>query len=1176
MRRILGVKLSECSNMDEYVGEIIKTSQRLAEMGSPLDDELVGVIMLSGLTSEYDPMVMALESTNQKISSDLVKGKLLQEHTERISKVENALYSGYKKKFIPKQGNKRRLHQIVCFRCKKTGHYQNKCPNKREKEQNALHVCLTVSKDKRDEWVVDPGATAHMSCRQDWLEHYKQKDLTVTVADNNEIECKGVGIAKIDTYDILNVLHVPSLNTNLLSVNQIVSKGLIVVFQQNKCQILNRDGFHIKGDVMLEGYNEGGLFKLRSTDSAMLTTEKEVKNLWHRRLGHINRISLKLLSDGLATGIKYSEENTEPCVACVEGKMARLPFLKRKMPKRAEGLLDLIHSDVCGPMPEKSWSNARYFLTMIDDHSRKIFVFFLKSKEDVKNAIINFVNRVETEIGKKVKKIRSDNGREYVNKTLENYFQSKGIIHEKTVPYNPEQNGLAERVNRTLTEMARSMMKQGNCTDRMWAEAVNTACYLKNCSPHKALPATTPEQVWSNRKVDVSHLRVFGCVAYNHVPDQLRRKWESKSKPLVMVGYDEESKGYRLMDPVSHSIVKGRNVKFFENTYWSWKNTNTRDNLPILDMLPQCDSSSIPEKDVNQKSDEFSSAVSDEEPVLSGRSCAEAPADAPKQGCNDVAEASAGAYPQRSTRVRKRTQFFAEYVACMAVVNDPISLKEAMMRDDCDKWKSAMESEYDSLCKNNTWTLVNRPSDVNVVRCKWVYKQKELPDGQIKYKARLVAMGFTQEYGIDYMETFSPVVRNSTLRLMFSIAVYKNLQIYHYDVETAFLHGKLEESVFMEQPEMFVKPENHLKVCLLNRAIYGLKQSSRVWNQLVVKVLTDYGFKQSIHEPCIFTKFEGDIIVIITLYVDDFLIFTNCILEKEKLSKMLCENFNIKDLGLIKNILGNRIERDNKGISIDQKGYILSLLEKFEMSQCKSVKTPLIPNLRLERSETVDYNLPYQELIGKLMYLAINSRPDIAYSVNFMSQFNTCYNSVHWNHLKRVLRYLKGTIDYKLRFNYNKKFELVCHVDADWANDLDRKSYSGILFTLGGNPIHWAATKQRCIALSTAEAEFVSMCEAAKDAIYFKELFLELGVNIDNIKIFNDNQSALALSGSGYRFSNRTKHIGVRFYFVKNLIEQGVITVEYKPSELMLADVFTKSLSFVKLLLCCEGMRLTD
>lgn len=171
MRRILGVKLSECSNMDEYVGEIIKTSQRLAEMGSPLDDELVGVIMLSGLTSEYDPMVMALESTNQKISSDLVKGKLLQEHTERISKVENALYSGYKKKFIPKQGNKRRLHQIVCFRCKKTGHYQNKCPNKREKEQNALHVCLTVSKDKRDEWVVDPGATAHMSCRQDWLEH---------------------------------------------------------------------------------------------------------------------------------------------------------------------------------------------------------------------------------------------------------------------------------------------------------------------------------------------------------------------------------------------------------------------------------------------------------------------------------------------------------------------------------------------------------------------------------------------------------------------------------------------------------------------------------------------------------------------------------------------------------------------------------------------------------------------------------------------------------------------------------------------------------------------------------------------------------------------------------------------------------------------------------------------
>lgn len=366
-----------------------------------------------------------------------------------------------------------------------------------------------------------------------------------------------------------------------------------------------------------------------------------------------------------------------------------------------------------------------------------------------------------------------------------------------------------------------------------------------------------------------------------------------------------------------------------------------------------------------------------------------------------------------------------------------------------EQWCNAMEEELKSFEENEAWELVTKPVDAKVVQCKWVYKKKLNVDNTVRYRARLVAKGFTQREGIDYKETFSPVLKYSTLKLLFALSVKLGLNICHLDVTTAFLNGYLDETVYMQLPQNFKCDMVQNKVLKLKMAIYGLKQSARAWYKQVDDYLQKLGYKKSLYEHCLFVK-SSENVTLVALFVDDFFIFYNCNKEVEYLKNQLSKRFKLKDLGQLRQCLGMDIKIQKDCISIDQERFVDKLLYKFGLENCKSVETPMEINLKLEKRKNIDSKFPYQQLIGSLMYLSVLTRPDISYCISYLSQFNNCNTETHWKHAKRVLKYLSCTKSFGLKYVKNN-LDLIGFADADWASDnLDRRSYTGYCFIYSG------------------------------------------------------------------------------------------------------------------------------
>lgn len=537
--------------------------------------------------------------------------------------------------------------------------------------------------------------------------------------------------------------------------------------------------------------------------------------------------------------------------------------------------------------------------------------------------------------------------------------------------------------------------------------------------------------------------------------------------------------------------------------------------------------------------------------------------------------------PVRSTRgnVPEKYKDFemSSLMATGSSPDDPATYQDAISSSEKDEWCEAMKGEFDSMIKNNVWRLVDRPKHENVVKNKWVFKKKFDESGRfIKYKARLVACGYSQRLGVDYEDTFSPVVRHSTLRILFSIATQLDLCMDHIDVTTAFLNGELNEQIFMEQPLGFNLDKS--KVCLLNKSLYGLKQSSRMWNIKIHDVLTHSGFTQSKCEPCVYVKSTKNEFVILALYVDDFYVFHNgCI---EKVLSLLKQHFEIRHMGKLTNCLGMRVT-SKKGMTVlDQSEYIRRLLAKFKMSDCKSVSTPLPVNCKLEKCESNCLNdnvYQYRQLLGSLMYLSVCTRPDISYACSQLGQFSTCFNIDHWRAAKRILRYLAGTVDYGIYFHKGHNFNICAYADADWANDLcDRKSHTGFVVKMGCNVVNWESRKQRCTALSGTKAEYLAIGDVCKDICFVRNFMSEIICKTLDVVIYNDNQSAQKLLLVKEYSHKRTKHIDVRYHFIKDLVQKGLINVKYLQTEKMVADVLTKPLSSMKHNYCISGLNLNS
>ena len=503
---------------------------------------------------------------------------------------------------------------------------------------------------------------------------------------------------------------------------------------------------------------------------------------------------------------------------------------------------------------------------------------------------------------------------------------------------------------------------------------------------------------------------------------------------------------------------------------------------------------------------------------------------------------------------------FQAFTATLDKEQVPTSIAEALKDP---KWRRAVEEEICALEKNATWTITDLPQGKKAVGCKWIFAVKYNSNGSIqRYKARLVARGFTQTYGIDFTETFAPVAKLNTIRVLLSLAVNCDWKLHQLDVKNAFLNGKLEEEVYMQLPPGLKSIEGSNKVCKLNKSLYGLKQSPRAWFERFTKVILQNGYKQSLADHTLFIKVTStNKKAILIVYVDDIILTGDDEEEISNLKKLLNREFETKDLGKLRYFLGMEVARSKEGLVINQRKYVLDLLKETGFLGCKPADTPMEANLRFNKEdESLVDREKFQRLVGKLIYLSL-TRPDIAFPVNVISQHMTNPTEEHMAAANRILKYLKKTPGHGLMFKKTQDRTVKIFTDSSWAGDLtERRSTSGYCTFVWGNLTTWRSKKQSVVSRSSAEAEFRALALGICEGIWLLKLLKELGTNQeDHFEVLCDNQSAIQIAKNPVQH-DRTKHVEIDRHFIADQVNKKTATLSYIPSEGQIADILTKAL----------------
>ena len=501
---------------------------------------------------------------------------------------------------------------------------------------------------------------------------------------------------------------------------------------------------------------------------------------------------------------------------------------------------------------------------------------------------------------------------------------------------------------------------------------------------------------------------------------------------------------------------------------------------------------------------------------------------------------------------------------CYLAAEEPRSV-EAALGEQC--WRKAMEAEMESILANKTWELSVLPASHRAIGLKWVFKVKKDPEGNVvKHKARLVAKGYAQREGVDFDEVFAPVARIETVRLLIALATQKGWQVHHMDVKSAFLNGDLREEVYVQQPPGFVVKGGSEKVLKLKKALYGLRQAPRAWNARLDSELLKLGFVRNALEHAVYRRSDQDGFLLVGVYVDDLIITGSSKTSIDQFKKEMMSSFSMSDLGLLSYYLGIQVDQQVGVTKLCQSSYTMKILEQAGMQGCNSCAVPMENRLKLSKNDKtppVD-KTKYRSIIGSLRYL-VNTRPDIAYAVGIVSRFMEEPRASHWAAVKQILRYLSGTVHYGCVYHRQGSVSLVGFSDSDLAGDVDdRKSTSGCVFLLGSSLVTWASQKQRVVALSSCEAEYIASASAACQGIWLSRLLGGLlDIQAPTVKLLVDNKSAIALSKNPVHH-DRSKHIDTRFHFIRDCVDRGEVDIDHVSTTGQLADILTKALGRVR------------
>lgn len=1077
-------------------------------------------------------------------------------------------------------------------------------------------------------WILDPASTNHICSDRELFQDLREHDDLgfVTTGGGSQVAVKGSGSVIITAGDkkliLQDTYYAPQFGCNLLSTNQATEVAPVrFLFKKDGCDLLRQDPededkweewLHVpkhatqRMSILYSGQPDNPHHRLsvpqrrprqnrpesksgNSQPKAFLTKAPESPEIWHLRYGHLSYDGLaSLMRHDMIVGInvkplEFSAKSKDACDSCIMSKLHRMPFSTSTQSTTSP--LELIHMDLCGPMPTRSLGGGWYFATILDDYSGLSVVRVLKTKDEVKSFIIDTFTMLENQIDSTVKRVRTDNGREYVNHTLQAFYKHKGIHVETTVPYTPEQNGKAERLNRTLTERERSMRFESQLPDRLWAESIMTANYLRNRSPRKGQDVT-PYEAFYETKPDVSHMKVFGSVAYAHVPKQHRNKLGARAVKGVFVGYCSDKKAYRLY--IDERVIISRDIVFDEHSMLTAHTlkVSTNDNTDII----QTDEDDIADTIINDAGD--MKAAADNQSIISDKRRTDTAVipdidSAGVLGSHDYSGRSArdpemrddGSIVQNKQTIQAFTAKAKQYTD--PISDDPTSYAEAMNAADSQKWQQAMQAEIDSLVSHDVWTTTcPMPGNVHALPVKWVYKKKYdargMPD---RYKARLVVKGYEQEYGINYSEVFSPTSRSSTLRTFLAHVAQNKLHLHSMDVVTAFLQGGLDEQVYIEAPPGFNFEGDH-RTAKLHKALYGLKQAPRAFYKHMKRELEKLGFAASVADPALFIKCTESGTVLILTYVDDFQIAAESLQMIESVKRQLHDAFEIRDLGETNEFLNMTVEYEREAgtLRVAQQAAILKAVQSFGLANSKGKALPMsTSDVVTAQGELLPQGNEYRSIVGSLLYFSITTRPDISFSVGVLSRHMAAPTVEHLKLAKNVLRYLSETSDLGLEYqSVNGDATFTGYSDADYAGDRDtRRSTTGYVFTYNGTAISWNSKRQSSTAMSTMEAEYYAASLASKEAIWLQVLLSELTqTNKFNSPVLHiDNQSAIRLIEEPV-VSQRSKHIDVAYHFIREKVAENRLKIKYLQTDRMVADSLTKAVPVDKFTWCRGHMNL--
>ena len=967
-------------------------------------------------------------------------------------------------------------------------------------------------------------------------------------------------------------------------------------------------------------------------------------------MGHIAPASArKLVTDGLVTGIALDSSSWEEhCEACIYARATRQPVPKLRVSTQAKAFGDEIHTDVSGPAEVATRAGRRYFVTYTDDATRYTTTYLLAAKSDVFSTYQRFEAWARTQNHcSAIKVLRSDRGGEYLSNEFDKHLAAAGTARRLTVHDTPELNGIAERLNRTLGEKVRALLHMAALPPNMWGEALRHSTWLKNRTSTRALGGMTPWQALYGTPPDLSRLKRFGEKVWVH--DPTGSKLDPRAREGRWIGLDVESHGHRVYWPSNKSVSVERSVYFaaaerLEGEKMDVPTSKTFSSEPLTASSPASPPAPIDPPDASPPSP--TSSLSSLSSSSSSRAVSEVlqldepdPEPEPEirrssrnrtasrwvrdlqEGVGvsssrrsdpimprgvivpggfemggdeaDLIDEVAGAWSVEAGLPILRENWLGLEVALVVDTADsealePRNLAEAKRRPDWPLWEQAIREELDTLRTAGTWRLEQAPPGANVISSKWVFKAKKDASGKVvRYKARLVAQGFSQVEGVDYFDTYAPVARLPSSRAIIAMANRLDLELHQVDIKGAYLNGELtaDEVLYMRHPPGY-REDNSGRVLRLLKSLYGLKQAGRRWYQKFTQILSSLGFAQCKVDQAVFFKHTKSprTLIVIAVHVDDCTIAASSTSAVEALKVGLRKHVEVTDLGELHWMLGIEVRRDRAGgtVHLSQRSYIDSILRRFGFDDAKPISTPFDTQVRLTLEQApvdaaefaVMRDVPYREAVGALNWAALATHPDIAFAVATVARFSANPGMAHWHAVKRIFRYLVGTRDLWLTYGESRR-TLVGYADADGSMTEDRRAITGYAFLIDGGAISWSSKKQEIVSLSTTESEYVAATHGMKEALWLRNLLAEVFEPLtDATTLFSDNQSAIALTRD-HQFHARTKHIDVHYHFIHWVVENGALRLVYCPTADMVADVLTKALPSpkVKHFAECLGLR---